>query len=976
MFDATEHPRVFGVPAGVDFSAELINGLRQHLSGTSPEAMGAVQLIVNTQRMKRRLRTLFDAGPVGFVPKIALVTQMQSLAPTLDIPPAMSPLRRRFEVISLVSQLLRQQPDLASRASLYDLADSLAGLIDEMNGEGVSPEVIANLDVTDQSGHWERAQKFFGIVNHFLDGITTSPDAESRQRMVVEKLITHWKVAPPAHPVILAGSTGSRGTTMLLMQAVAKLPQGAVILPGFDFDMPASIWGRLNDALQSEDHPQFRFAKLMQVMGVSREQIVPWSDAVPANPARNRLVSLALRPAPVTDQWLSEGKTLTDIGEACKDITLLEAPSVREEALAIAMRLREAAETGQTVALITPDRMLTRQVSAALDRWDIMADDSAGTPMQLTPPGRFLRHVAGLRLRPLTSEALLTLLKHPLTHSAQDRNEHLRRTRDLELYLRKKGVTFPDAEQLAAWASAQKEDLSEWIAWLIACFCDQVLMGEHTFIDLLESHVALAERISAGDADTAGELWQEAAGRKAEAVVEKLRVNAEYAGALSAGDYADVFGSVLSQEELRDRDAPHANILIWGTLEARVQGVDMIILGGLNEGSWPEAPSPDPWLNRQMRDKAGLLLPERRIGLSAHDFQQAVAGKEVWLTRSIRTDEAETVASRWVNRLTNLLSGLPEQGGRDALEEMRRRGRDWLAKTAALETVFPVEPAKRPSPRPPEHARPRQLSVTEIKRLIRDPYAIYARHVLRLRRMDPLMKTPDALLRGIVVHEVLEKFVKDAAGDRAHLTADHLLTIARDVLVRDVPWASARALWNARLNRVSDHFVTAEAHRQTQASPLAYEARAEATIDDLAFKLTGTADRIDRAQDGRLILYDYKTGSPPSKAEQEFFDKQLLLEAAMAEQGGFKGIAPEDVVSAIYLGLGNPPKEVAAPLDDMPTEKVWDEFKELISRYLDAEQGFSSRRAMQKDGNAGDYDQLARFGEWDATDLPNAEDVS
>jgi RecB family exonuclease len=402
----------------------------------------------------------------------------------------------------------------------------------------------------------------------------------------------------------------------------------------------------------------------------------------------------------------------------------------------------------------------------------------------------------------------------------------------------------------------------------------------------------------------------------------------------------------------------------------------LVILGGLNEGSWPEAPSPDPWLNRKMRHDAGLLLPERRIGLAAHDFQQAVCAPEVWITRAIRSDEAQTVPSRWVNRLVNLLGGLPKQSGTEALSQMRERAQIWLDQVRALETVPVVSPAKRPSPTPPAAARPRKLSVTEIKRLIRDPYAIYAKHVLRLRPLDPLMRTPDALLRGIVVHEVLENLIKESRDKDIPVTRARLLEISETVLAQNVPWATARALWLARLARVSDHIVQGEELRRARATPLAFEADTKAHIEELDFTLTAKADRIDRTKEGDLILYDYKTGAPPSKDEQTYFDKQLLLEAAMAEQNGFRDIDPAQVADAVYIGLGSSPKDQPAPLSESSTEKVWEEFSTLIGHYLQEGKGFTSRRAMQSERDEGLYDQLARFGEWDATDEPAPEDLT
>ena len=976
MFDPSDAPRVFAVPLGADFPRALVNGLLERLEGQPPEALARVQLIVNTRRMARRIRTLFDEGPARLLPRIGLIGDLGEAWALADIPDPVPPLRRRLELLQLVSALLERQPDLAPRSSIFDLADSLAGLMDEMHGEGVSPDLIDDLDVTDQSGHWARIRAFLGIVGHYFGG-SSAPDLETRQRMVIETLTKNWQQTPPRHPIILAGSTGSRGATQVLMKAVANLPQGAVVWPGFDAEMPDDVWQNLADPKATEDHPQYRFAHLMSDFGLRRGDVAPWSSDQPVHPARNQVISLALRPAPITDQWRRDGPKLDALAEAMRDVTLVEAPSARIEALTIAMRLREAAQNGQPAALITPDRTLSRQVGAALGRWNILPDDSAGIPLHLSAPGRFLRHVAELLHQPLSAEVLLTILKHPLAHSPEGRGTHLRLTRELELHLRRHGPPYPLAADFTAWAAGVKDPMAPaWVDWLISCFTDQQLLGETGLSETVGRHIALAERISTGcqAAETSG-LWQHDDGRQTHKTVSNLAESAYAGGQVTARDYTALFHAVLSKEAVRQPADTHPLIKIWGTLEARVQGVDLLILAGLNEGGWPETPAPDPWLNRTLRQQAGLLLPERRIGLAAHDFQQAVLAPEVWVTRSIRSDDAETVPSRWLNRLMNLMSGLPAQGGPDALADMRKRGQDWLGRAAKYEESGETEPALRPSPKPPGDARPRQLSVTQIQRLIRDPYAIYARHILGLKPLDPLMKVPDAMLRGTVLHKVLENFIRDTMDTPEMLSRDRLMQETVSVLVQNVPWAEARMIWQSRLERVADRFITAELSRRALARPSALEVKGAATLDDLAFTLTAEADRIDTDDQGNLYLYDYKTGSAPTKAVQRHFDKQLLLEAAIATQAGFGDLPPSPVARAVFLSLGSGKPEEDAPLETEPPDKVWQEFHRLISAYLSPDLGFTSRRAAQKARDAGDYDQLARFGEWDVTDAPDPQEV-
>ncbi|WP_281857428.1 PD-(D/E)XK nuclease family protein [Litoreibacter halocynthiae] len=969
MFDPSDHPRVFALPPGVDFPAALVRGLRDRMKDTAPHDMARVELFVNTARMQRRIRKLFAQQDASFLPKLRLVTDLGRDDIGADLPDAVNPLVRRLELAQLVRKLIEAERDFAARAHTFDLADSLAALMEEMQGEGVHPDTLGDLDVDRHSAHWERSQKFLKLVTKFF--ASDAPlNAEARQRVVVNRLIARWADTPPTHPLIIAGSTGSRGTTRLLMEAVAKLPQGALILPGFDTDMPETVWNQLDDDLASEDHPQYRFHALLRALELTNADVPLWDDTPPASAGRNALVSLALRPAPVTDEWLLEGPKLQNLTAATSNVTLIEAPTARHEALAIALRLRKAAEDGQSAALISPDRMLTRQVTAALQRWGIEPDDSAGIPLPQTPSGRILRQTAELMGRKLPSDKLLALLKHPLVASGE-RGDHLKRTRDLELELLRGGPPFPTREEVLEWAEKRKSDegIQTWVAGVWDVLDALANCTTAPLPELLESHIALTEQLCGAA------MWDKPTGEEAAKAVSELREAASAGGEMSCSDYGDLVHFVLNRHEVRDPNAPHPGIMIWGTLEARVQGSDMVILAGLNDGIWPELPGPDPWLNRQMRRDAGLLLPDRRIGLSAHDFQQAIAAPEVWLTRAKRNAEAETVPSRWVNRLTNLLGGLEDEG-KPALGAMRGRGAEWVALAAALDTPrSDLPPARRPSPIPPLTARPKKLPVTQIETLIRDPYAVYARYVLKLRPLDALHASADAPLRGLALHDVLDRFIDETA---AHLPDDavqKLTDMAQEVFADMVPWPATRAMWQAKLERVAPWFIETEHLRRQYARPLLQEERGAVKLDGLDFTLEGRADRIDEATDGALFLYDYKTGSLPTKAQREHFNKQLPLLAAIADKDGFKGLTRRKVVGADYIGLGSAAKQEGDRFEFGDLDKVWDELTALISAYLEPDKGFSSRRAVFETRWEQNYDHLARYGEWDETDEAVAQEV-
>jgi len=980
MFEPAETPRVFALPPGVDFTKSFLAGLAARLSAERPDAAGRIEIFVNTRRMQRRLKDRLLEGPAAIQPRIRVITDLAGdPLPGLNLPPARPELDRQLDLAQLVQALLRAAPDLAPESAMFDMADSLARLLDELHEEAVTPDIFAKLDVSGHALHWSQSLAFLRILQDYVTS-GDAPDPAERQRRVVDHLTGLWQSAPPEHPIIVAGSTASRGTTRAFMEAVARLPQGAVVLPGYDSGMPADIARHILDG-PSDDHPQARLVHFTAGLGLDPTEVPAWHHVAPASPTRNRLVSLALRPAPVTDQWRRDGPKLGDLGDATENLSLIEAPTQRDEATAIALCLRQAVQSGQRAALITPDRVLTRLVTTQLQTWRLWPDDSAGRPLPLTPPGVFLRLLTERIGTRLTCETLLILLKHPLAHSTgKERGLHLLRTRDLELDLIRGGAPFAADLALANWAAQRKNDegAAAWARWVLSLIDRATPPAEAPLATYLAWHRGLAEALANGSepAGHPSELWQQEAGEKAEAVLCSLEKVTAQSTSLTAPLYANLFRSVLQGEDVREAVNSHPGITIWGTLEARVEGADIVILGGLNEGVWPGSPTPDPWLSRDMRRQAGLSLPERQIGLSAHDFQQAIAGKTAILTRALRNADAPTVASRWLIRLTNLMAGLGENG-QIALDAMRSRGDALLAIAARLDQPGKViPPAQRPSPCPPTNTRPRRLSVTQIKTLIRDPYAIYARSILGIRKLDPLRQKPSAALRGEVLHNVLETFIRETETALPADAADRLTAIAADEFQLTVPWPATNRLWQARLARVAEAFVASEHRRREIARPFAYERRGQITLDSPRFTLVGEADRIDRTADGRLIIYDYKTGSVPSKLQVELFDKQLLLEAAMAEAGAFEGIDPAPVSSVAYIGISAPDKDRTIAIDDDRIARTWDGLRRLIAAYQSDQLGYTARARMERRTDPSDYDHLSRRGEWDDSDAPNPEGVA
>lgn len=554
----------------------------------------------------------------------------------------------------------------------------------------------------------------------------------------------------------------------------------------------------------------------------------------------------------------------------------------------------------------------------------------------------------------------------------------MRYTRRLEIDLRRGRAPEVSLEDLVAsvarWDDPEADRWADWLASTLKKFENYQKMPLSDWVVL---HRATTEAFAAGPSRSAeNELWRKDAGEKARRLFDELASEADAGGSLTASEYRALLDTILQAQSEREAVITHPLVSIWGTLEARVQGADLVVLGGLNEGTWPKMPQADPWMNRSMRQQIGLPLPERQIGLSAHDFQQACGGAEIVWSRSLRDGDAPSVASRWIIRITNLLDGLGAKG-EEGLKQIRERGNDWLALARGIEhPEAVVPPASRPSPRIPTAAKPSRLSVTRIAPLINDPYQIYADAVLGLRALDPLTPEMDTRLRGTVFHEILEAF----SMPDVELSEVELIRIAREKLAQHVGPPETREFWLGRIVTLAGWIVEEEAKRQHHCPESWRELRGERELPEQGFTLSAKADRIGRTVGGELVVYDYKTGAAPTKAEIERYEKQLPLEAAIIVAGGFADVPAGSVTALEYMSLAGGGTIFPVPLTGKDGSDLiagtWQDFERLVTTVKDDGYGFTARDRPANIKYDSDYDHLARFGEWQDTDPPVPEDMA
>lgn len=643
--------------------------------------------------------------------------------------------------------------------------------------------------------------------------------------------------------------------------------------------------------------------------------------------------------------------------------------------------MREALERDEgRVALVTPDGALVRQVTAVLRRWDLTPDDSSGPPLSLTPRGVFAKMAADFCCRPFSTVALLALLKHPVM-AGEERADHLRAVSRLERRgLRKRKVALRLGSVAAIEAAEREtpdggkaplaaEPLRSALAWL------RPWEGKKPLAEMIADHRAALEALAGPG------IWKKNDGEALLAAFESFAEAAVQSGfgAAAPGDYPALFHAALMDGgEVRPEGwAAHPRLRIWGTLEARSQTAETVILGGLREGVWPALPKADPWLSRPMRAKIGLPPPELRIGLAAHDFLQCASARRVVMTRPLRAEGAPAAPSRWLSRLTALLSAVD---GGAPLAQMRARGARWTRLAQKLARPdFTIPPAPRPAPRPALAARPRSLSVTQIETLIRDPYSVYARNILGLRPLDEPGAPADQRDRGEVLHEVAERFV-NAVKDKwpgAAAAARIYERIVDEVLNASVASSVQAIIWRGRLERVKANFIEAEENRRQTARPAALEAQSSVSFATRggSFTLTGRADRIDLMDDGKVAIYDYKSASAPSKDQVKVFEKQLPLLAMISERAGFDPVGRAAAGLIAYLSFQGDGERLHTPEEKKRFEieaNALDGLISLLNAFEDEDQPYLPRAYPEEMKYSSDYDHLSRYGEWEdrAPDAP------
>ena len=977
-------PQVYSIAAHRGFADALAAGLIPRYRDDR-FGLAKLTLLLPSRRAARTVTEAFVRASDGglLLPRMAVVGDLdldETLGPLLDpigedsaaIPPAVDPTRRWLELARLLKDHdpYYAKDDRLLAASRLRQAREIAGTMDRLLVEGIAPRELFEERVLslfpELANHWQDSTRLFATIQaHWLALLDErgEVDAPTRRNRLFEHAARRWRENPPTEAIVAAGVTSASPSLAKLLRTVSELENGAVILPDLDLSLDDEVWADLGLAGQSEEaggppigradaltHPQYHLKLLLNRMGVNRAEVQPWHRAgiAAARPDRSTAISNLFLPPGPSARWAG-----LDIEQRrLAGVTLMESANPEEEAQAIAIRIREALETPEKrVALVTPDRGLASRVVAHLRRWHIEADDTAGTPLPQTAPGRLFLLAAELMGGEGGPIALSALLQHPLVMREGDRARWLENARRLDRELR---GPRPAPGLAPLRAVAEKNRLGDWWGEVEALLAPLFEPREEIALD-----AALDLLAETSEALGSVGLWGGAEGRALSAFLEELREQARVVPtALEPRELPSILREAMERVAVRPPWGGHPRVSIYGLLESRMSRAELVICGAMHEGSWPAAPAPDALLPPAIMRALGVPDGEFRIGLSAHDLSAALGAPEVILSHARRDASGPVIPSRFVLRVEALMG--------ETLAD-KHRDHDAVTLARAIDDAERGDAAARPAPRPSAEQRQVKVRVTALDRLLGDPYQFYASEILRLKALDPLDAEPSAAWKGTAVHDILERWHK-GEGELHVLAAGELARMSGHPLVRH--------LWWPRLQQALDWVVKhTEELAEEGRVPIAWEVDGEIPIAGAVLK--GRADRIDRLEDGSLAILDYKTGSPPSKAQVEHgFALQLGLIGLMAREGAFKGVrgTPEkfEYWSLARARDGNfgyvetphpgPRGKRGIPHDEF-LDRTEDFLREGIAKFITGDAPFTARENPDYEGY-NDYDQLMRLEEW------------
>lgn len=933
---------VFHIDPSADFLESLIEGIHSRFQGID---LSQITVFLPS---KRACNSLLSSH--RNMPKLMPIGEIQDNRISI-----ISPLEYKL----LISQELRRCKGMSYRKAMMAAAE-IYDLIIKFNRDDVNIDSINEVDFSDLPTHSQELIEHFKFINSDL---LKTLSLEGRESVIcarnkgIYNMIARWQSKPPKFPVIIAGSTGSAKATTELLKATAKLDNGFIIVTGVDMNLSEDSWNQINEL-----HPSFQLKCLLEQLKIKRNDLQNWSASKEADPLRARFLSEAMCPPSVMNWHQLDSGEFRDL----KGMEYLDCNSHQEEAMIIIIKIKELIAKGcENIGVIINDLDLKKRILATARLYDININDSYGVSAFIIAQINFISAIFEAIENSFSPIWLIDILANRFAHLKYHKDHLKSLVSQLNIkYLR--GIcAYNNLEKLIE-KTAAKEDLeiSQMLQNLLA-ICERAINMRQKktviFEDLLSELIVIAEKLSE-NVDGKITFWE---GKFCDEVKDFLNeLSVLKIGPIPVSEFKFILTQCLANKRFSREESQKSMVQILSSIESRLLNFDYVILAGLNEKSWPEGVAPNPWFSA-LSKHVGLAKPEAGIGKSAHDFFCLMHNSQVMITRATTVNGDIQIPSRWLIRIEALAKKL------NKLSDIKPRDHYLLKQVREFFLPSNFTKYSPPTPKPPRELRPTTLSVTQIEKLIRDPYTVYVSKILNIKKLDKLEKMPDQLEFGNFIHQVIDELNKKYKNIKPHEVFDELIVYGKQKLSSLMHNPIVQKMWWPRFEKIARWIVCFEEFKRANGKAKIYsEVKGSISFMTSAgtFTLTAKADRIEVYENNIASIIDFKTGAIPSNQDvTNMLSPQLPLEALIASKGGFN-IAIESVEELAYIqfSVGNKLgaiTNIKAPIAELVTETE-EALLKLIELYADENTPYTICPNPKKAPTYNELEHLERLSEW------------
>lgn len=942
---------IFNIPANYHFFESVFDWMEKNFAKEINGEISEAKIFLPNRRSCREFRELFLKKEINIIlPEIKAISDISyedffSFLPEKEVKDIIDEIAQ-IKVLDGIDYLFFLSKEIQKLSvfgeinfdQAFKIAIHLKDLFDEIEREEIDLKKLEEIDDSDLAQHRQLTLDFLKNFHVQIKNSLLKKNilfSSSAQNFIIQKFVYLLEKYGSKTPIIIAGSTGSVSFGKKLIKAISQQKNGYVILHALSEN---------EKDFEEESHPQFFLNQLLKFLEIEKNQIKRIADEkfCLSDEDRQNLISLMMLPSKEIVKWQKAADFL-NIKKISEDLQsnlrLIEAKNAIEEAKIISLILTKNLQQKKSAALITNNDRLANLVKSELERLSLPFNDTRNIGINNSKLINFLTDILELYSSDFDSHNLLTVLKNPLCFYSQ--NKEILADFEIKI-LRQDRSKLGLSGILDKLQNLNDKNLTDFFNSFYTELSH--LNKNNNLVTQLNSLIKALENLSKKSWQKL--LEEEPAQIEIFEFVEKIKLQNDLA--VDWPSLASTLKNLFSQISFFEKSDASAPIQILSTLEARLLNYDLVIIASLNEGDFPTI-EPENWLGKKIKKDLGIDRTLKKIGQNAYDFCNYLSNKSVVLTRCKSSNGMIAIESPFLLKFKTLCKKIkiePNLGEKyfSLLKEMNH---------------LEERRIKAPEPKPKIDLRPQKISITEISKLISDPYFIYAKKILQLSELEKIDFEPSYAEFGSFIHKALEEFVKNPQ--------ENFLEKSHKIFEKYFFSEESKLTWWPKFENIFSDFLKKNEEFSDLKNYL--EIPVKLKLGDIL--ISGKIDRVILDEENKIEIFDYKTGQiPPTKDVISGIEPQLTIAALVLLEGiidsELENTNPENIKSLNYWKLSASKEgEIKKICKENEEIKILiaaakSGLTKLFEHFSDEKNGYIATENNEKS----EYQHLARVKEW------------